>query len=379
MGFTGSKSAFIYSNLLSQHSLNETHPLKPVRLAYTYDLLRSYRTFEAPNTLLENPRPASKEELLLFHTPRYIEAVQSLGKGDGSVNASEFNLGAGDNPVYDGMYEAASWSTGASIRGAELLADGKAKTVLSISGGLHHAMPGHASGFCVFNDPVIAIKTLLQKGMRVAYIDMDAHHGDGVQHAFYDTDTVLTISLHESGEFIFPGTGFAQEIGIGAGRGYSVNIPLYPYTTDEVYLKAFREVVIPLLRAFRPDVLATQLGIDSHFRDPITHLALTVQGFGEIISELHQLNSVWLAFGGGGYDLQSVARAWTLAFGTMSGLEIPNKIPLSYKKTHRVSTLRDSVEPKIPISVRKDAERFAENSIRAIHHLVFPTHHLGVL
>ena len=370
------RAAFVYADLLSRHRLSETHPLKPVRLRYTYDLLQSYGAFDAPNTMLVRPRPATEEEILRFHTRPYLEAVQGLGRADGSVNAAEFNFGPADNPAYEGMYEAAGWSTGASIKAAEFLADGEADAALSISGGLHHAMPGYASGFCVFNDPVLAIKELLRREMRVAYVDIDCHHGDGVQHAFYDTDAVLTISLHESGAFLFPGTGFTQETGTGAGRGYSVNVPLYPYTTDEVYLWAFREVVPPLLQAFGPDALVTQLGIDSHFRDPITHLALTVQGFGEAVSEFHRLEPRWLALGGGGYDLQAVARAWALAFGIMSGLELPDAIPPSYGREHGVSTLPDSEEPPVTDSVRKDARTFAESSVQAVQRLVFPAHGL---
>ena len=282
-------AAFIYDDVLARHTLSDAHPLKPVRLRYTHELLEAYGAFDAEGATLVKPRPATEEEVLRYHTRPYLEAVQSFSRGDDSLGMAGFNLGPGDNPAYEGMYEAASWSTGASLRGAKLVASGEADAALSISGGLHHAMPGYASGFCVFNDPVLAIKELLLRGLRVAYVDIDCHHGDGVQHAFYDTDEVLTISVHESGAFLFPGTGFTQETGAGKGRGYSVNLPLYPYTTDDVYLWAFREIVPPLLEAFRPDVLVAQLGIDSHYRDPITHLALTVQGFGQAVSELQRL------------------------------------------------------------------------------------------
>ena len=203
-----------------------------------------------------------------------------------SVDQLRFNFGPGDNPAYQGIYDASALSTGATMTAVELLLSDEVDAAFSISGGLHHAMPSYAYGFCVFNDPVIGIKRLLAEGMRVAYVDIDCHHGDGVQHAFYDTDGVMTISLHESGAFLFPGTGHTQEIGAGRGRGYSVNVPLYPYTTDEVYLWAVREVAMPLLRRFRPDALVTQLGIDSHFKDPITHLALSVQGHAAVVEEL---------------------------------------------------------------------------------------------
>ena len=274
------RAAFVYDDILSKHLLSEEHPMKPVRLRYARELLGAYGAFDAPNVSLVAPREATEAELATYHTKDYLRAVQRFGRGETDLDASAFNFGPGDNPVYEGIYDAATWSTGASLKGVEMLLADECDVAFSISGGLHHAMPGYSYGFCVFNDPVIAIKALVAKGMRVAYVDIDCHHGDGVQHAFYDTDAVMTISLHESGAFLFPGTGFTQEIGAGRGRGYSVNVPLYPYTTDDVYLWALGEVVPPLLAAFRPDVLVTQLGIDSHYEDPITHLALTVQGFG---------------------------------------------------------------------------------------------------
>ena len=369
------KVAFIYDDRLSRHVLSETHPMKPVRLRYTYELLEAYGAFGDSNAQLVPPREATEEEVLSYHTLDYLRAVQSFSRGDSSPDPSLYNFAAGDNPAYPGIYEAAVWSTGASLQAADMLMSGAVDAAFSISGGLHHAMPGYAYGFCVFNDPVIAIKALVSRGMRVAYVDIDCHHGDGVQHAFYDTDAVLTISLHESGTFLFPGTGFTQETGAGRGRGYAVNVPLYPYTTDDVYMWAFKEVVPPLVNSFHPDVLVTQLGIDSHYRDPITHLALTVQGFGEAVAELSRLApGGWLALGGGGYDLQAVARAWATAYGVMSEQELPNEIPTSYRDRHDVETLRDPGEVPIEEAVRKDARRFAEGSVGAVHRLIFPSH-----
>ena len=373
----GRKAAFIYDDVLSRHDLGENHPMKPVRLQYTHELLESYRAFDVPNASVVKPRLATEEEVLRYHTRAYLEAVQDISRGDSSIDPSPFSIGPGDNPAYGGMYEAACWSTGASIRGVELLESGEVDAAMSISGGLHHAMPGHASGFCVFNDPVLAIKELLLRGRRVAYVDIDCHHGDGVQHAFYDTDAVLTISIHESGAFIFPGTGFTSETGTGSGKGYSVNLPLYPYTTDDVYTWAFREVVPPLLGAFRPDVLVTQLGIDSHFRDPITHLALTVQGFGQVVAEFTGLAPRWLALGGGGYDLHAVARAWTLAYGILSDQNLRDEVPASYSDKYGISTLRDAEQLPIGEAARREARAFAENSVREIQRLSFPAHGLS--
>ncbi len=370
------KTAFIYDDALSRHVLSDTHPMKPVRLRYTYELLDAYGALHGPRSTVVPPRPATEEEVLTFHTPAYVRAVRGFNDGGIPADAGAFNLGSGDNPGYAGIYDAAVLSTGASLKAAELVASGEVDAALSISGGLHHAMPGYAYGFCVFNDPVVAIKALLARGMRVAYVDVDCHHGDGVQYAFYDTDAVLTISLHESGAFLFPGTGFTQETGAGRGRGYSVNVPLYPYTGDQVYLWAFREVVPPLVGAFHPDVLVTQLGIDSHYKDPITHLALTVQGFGQVVAELAKLAPRWLALGGGGYDLQAVARAWTTAYAIMSEQELPDEIPASYRQRHGVETLRDAEVPQASERAARDARAFAESSVREVQRLVFPIHGL---
>ena len=372
----GERAAFIYADGLTRHVLSETHPLKSVRLRYTYELLAAYGVFESPDAMLLEPRPATEEELLRFHTQPYMDCVRRISRGDYSGNPVPFGLGPGDNPIYEGMYEASLLSTGASMRAAEVLLEGEADRAFSISGGLHHAMPANASGFCVFNDPVVAIEELLLHGMKVAYVDIDCHHGDGVQHAYYDTDAVLTVSVHESGAFLFPGTGFTEETGSGKGRGYSVNLPLYPYTTDEVYLWAFREVVPPLLEAYAPDVVVTQLGIDSHFRDPITHMALTVQGFGEAVGELAGVAPKWLALGGGGYDLQAVARAWTTAYAIMLDRDLPDEIPEPYRQKHRVSTLSDHDAPPDAESFQQDARTFAEKSIQALHRDIFPTHRL---
>lgn len=370
------RTSFIYHDILTKHLLSQTHPLKPLRLRYTYELLEAYKAFTIPNATLVKPRQATEEEILSYHTSIYLNGLRSLSSGMSLVDQEKFNLGSGDNPVYRGMYEAAAWSAGASLKGAELLSTNETDVAFNISGGLHHAMPGHASGFCVFNDPVIAIYALLQHGLRIAYVDIDCHHGDGVQSAFYDTDKVLTISIHESGEFLFPGTGFTQETGTGNGQGYSVNVPLYPYTTDDVYLWAFSQVVPPILESFRPDVLVTQLGVDSHYLDPITHLALTVQGFCEVVKQFSQFSPKWLALGGGGYELHTVARAWSMAYGIMSGQHFTNPLPSSYQSRYGISTLSDSKEPLLSKQQRINARKYAENSVMEVQRFIFPAHGL---
>ncbi len=371
------RAAFVYDDRMSRHELRSDHPMRPVRLRYTHELLYGYGAFDHPDATLVTPRSATEDELLWLHTPEYIAAVQRLSSGEGARQAGRFNFSLqGDNPYYPGMYDAAILSSGATLLAAELVAGGAVDCAFNISGGLHHAAAGHASGFCVFNDPALAIHFFLRRGMRVAYVDVDAHHGDGVQEAFYGDDRVLTISVHESGRYLFPGTGFVGELGEGAGHGYSVNLPLFPYTGDEVYLDAFRQIVPPLIRAFAPDVLVAQMGIDSYHADPLTHLQLTTEGFVEVAREFAALGLPWLALGGGGYDLMAVARAWTLAYGVMLGVEWPDTLPRRFALEHGIEHLRDSGVPEIPANLRLDIRRHAGETVAAVKEHIFPTHGL---
>jgi acetoin utilization protein AcuC len=229
-------------------------------------------------------------------------------------------------------------------------------------------MASRASGFCIYNDVAVAIAWLVDQGQRVAYVDIDAHHGDGVQAAFYDTDQVLTISLHQDGRTLFPGTGSVDETGIGAGVGYSANVPLRPWTDDQTYLWAFREVVPPLVDRFVPDVLVTQLGADTHFRDPLTALALTTAGHKRLFKELSELATCpWLACGGGGYNLDVVPRSWTLAFGTMSGQRFEDVLPESYLSQfgdrHSSPWLHDHNGPGLDPKTLERARHHAEAAV----------------
>ena len=370
------KAAFVYHPDVSRHVLRHDHPLKPARLRYTYELLEAYSAFDGESALLVEPRPATEEEIGSLHDTEYVDAVKSFSRGETTYVPSRYNFSTGaDNPIFEGMYEAAALSTGASVVAAELVETREAGVAFNDSGGLHHAARGNASGFCVFNDPAIAINYLLGRGLRVVYVDIDAHHGDGVQNAFYDTDRVLTISLHESGMFLFPGTGSVDETGAGPGRGYSVNVPLYPYTTDDTYLWAFHEVVPPLVQAFKPDVLVTQLGIDSYYSDPLAHLLLSSRGFGEAVGEFARMGLPWVAMGGGGYDLGAVARCWSLAYGIMLGREWPDEVPPQCREQCGAERLRDAEMPvTVPDNVAREARSFAEQSVETVKQLIFPVH-----
>ena len=372
------RAAFVYADALSRHTLRADHPMRPARLRHTYELLAAYGAFDGDTSRLIDPRAATEEELEWVHTPEYVAAVRSLSAGLNLSRPERFGFSAlGDNPVYPGMYDAACLSSGATLAAAELVANGRRDIAFSIAGGLHHAAPANAAGFCIFNDPALAIHYLLARGLRVAYVDVDAHHGDGVQAVFYGEDRVLTISIHESGQYLFPGTGFVTESGAGAGQGYSVNIPLYPYTDDELYLWAFREIAPPLIRAFAPDVLVTQLGIDSYHSDPLTHLQLTSRGYVEALRELARLELPWLALGGGGYDLSAVARCWTLAYGVMLGVDWPDALPAACSDQYNGRPLRDTINPAIPAQFKPEARRYAEESVAALKGEVFARHGLG--
>ncbi|MFQ5933709.1 MAG: acetoin utilization protein AcuC [Dehalococcoidia bacterium] len=371
------KAAYIYEDALSQHVLREGHPFVPSRLRCTYELLEAYGAFEAENSLLAKPRHATDEEALTFHTADYVAAVKGFSKGSALAEPARYNFNAhGDNPTYPGMFEAATLVSGGSLVAADLLLEEAADVAFNSSGGLHHAAPGHASGFCVFNDAAIAIKHLVSNGLRVAYVDIDVHHGDGVQNAFYDTDAILTISIHESGAYLFPGTGGADEIGSGKGKGFAVNLPLAPYTDDEVYLWAFGEIVPPLVSRFRPDVLVTQLGIDTHFSDPLAHVHLTSQGYIQAIRELGSLCSRWLALGGGGYDIGAVARCWTLAYGVMLERDWPDAIPEEHRERYGLAALRDQEGPSVDAKVRESVWAMARKSVDELKRSLFPLHGL---
>ncbi len=344
---------FLASPAVWEHGHGPDHPLKPIRLQRTFELLDEYGAFEGDNVRLVAPRRATAAELALFHTPEYIDIVRALSDGDSTIPAHRYGFGPGDNPVFAGMYDSERLKVGSALQAAELLVNGECDIAFSYSGGLHHGGPDFASGFCVFNDAAVAIQWLLDQGLRVAYIDIDVHHGDGVQDAFYDTDRVLTISLHQDGRTLFPGTGFIEETGSESGKGYSVNVPLPPYTDDEMYLRAFNEIVPPLVERFTADIVVTQLGVDTHLKDPLARLALSTRGQEALFQTLHELSPRWLALGGGGYDMDVVPRSWTLAFGVMAGQTFPERLPPRYRQRYGGQWLHD----RDPIRIGSDQVR----------------------
>ncbi len=352
-------------------SHGESHPLRPVRLQMTWELLQAYAAFDHPGSQAIEPGQASDDELALWHTPEYIDAVKRVTTNDKTIIPWKYRLGSGDNPIFPRMYEVEALKAGASLLGAKMLIRGEADVAFNFGGGLHHAMAGYASGFCVFNDAAIAIRWLAAQGRRVVYVDIDAHHGDGVQAAFDDSEQVMTISLHESGEFLFPGSGFVDELGKGKGRGYSINVPLMPYTGDDVYLHVFERVVLPSIDRFKPDILVTQLGTDSHFQDPLAHLNLTTHGYARMIRAFRNLDLPWLALGGGGYNVNTAARIWANAYGTMSDQLLPDEIPAAWTAQYGPTHLHDQDTPQIGRRERALAREYAETQIAELERLLF--------
>jgi len=305
-----------WDDRLAGYDFGPRHPLAPVRLELTIELARTLGVLD--QVTVESAEPAADAELELAHDPLYIEAVRRAGRPEPFPAAPRFGLATPDNPVFPRMHEASALVAGATLAAARAVWNRAAEHGLAIAGGLHHAMRDHASGFCVYNDPVIAIAWLLSAGAgKIAYVDTDVHHGDGVQAAFWDDPRVLTISLHESPDTLFPGTGRPVETGGTNAPGSAVNVALPAGTRDAGWLRAFHAVVPPLLHAFEPEMLVTQHGCDTHWADPLANLELTIDGQQAAQAALHQLahetaGGRWLATGGGGYAIvQVVPRIWT--------------------------------------------------------------------
>ena len=374
------KTALIHSDQYTRFDYGPDHPLRMERLGLTWRLMEAYGLTTLAGAKVVAPEPADEAALARFHAGQYLEVLKAVSGGLHLPGAYRYGLGPGDNPIFPGLWEVSCLAAGGSLLAARLVADGDVERAFHFAGGLHHAMPDRASGFCYVNDPVLAILALRERGWRVCYVDIDAHHGDGVQFAFYADPNVLTISTHERGDRLFPGTGFVQEHGEGAGQGYSVNVPLEPYTDDPVYHEAFEAVVPPLLGAFKPDVVVAQLGIDSHHTDPLTHLSLSVQGFARTVARIVELSPRLVALGGGGYDLTNVARAWTAAWAVMNGIELRPDLPASFTDDMRSFDFRSpslwDPPSEIPATIRGRAQEFAGRQVDAIRRSIFPVHGL---
>ncbi len=317
-------------NLL-EFDFGEYHPFKTYRLGLAYDLMDLYGLVTREGVTVIEPRMATEKEALMFHNDGYLEVLRLANSGMWVPNLFSHGLGSGDNPVFPGVYEWGMLVAGASIDCAEAVASGEAAIAFNMAGGLHHAMPARASGFCHINDAALAIHSLLARGKRVVYIDIDAHHGDGVQYAFYNSDRVLTISVHQDGHTIFPGTGFTGEMGREKGSGYAMNIPLPPGSRDDVYKRVFSELLFPAVDRYEPDIVVTQLGADAIIGDLVAGLGMSLTLFERFVTLVRGLQRPWLALGGGGYAVENVARAWTLAWARMNDVVLPDEIPVQWQ------------------------------------------------
>lgn len=316
------------------YRFSETHPMHPLRLELTARLCGDLGLFERENLRVVAPRLATDDELGRVHEPEYITAVRAVSAHPEVPNEAR-GLGTEDNPAYEGIHEASARLAGGSLQGATAILEERALHVVNFGGGMHHAARGKASGFCIYNDTALAIQRLLDGGVaKVLYIDVDAHHGDGTESIFWDDPRVMTISLHETGMSLFPGTGYANEIGGPAAQGTAVNIAVPPRTGDAGWLRAFHAVVPQLAQAFAPEVIVSQHGCDGHKDDELSNLRLSVDGQRQNALDICELADRlcagrWIATGGGGYNITAVApRAWSHLVAIASGKPVPLATPV---------------------------------------------------
>jgi acetoin utilization protein AcuC len=315
------KAAFIYSSELEKFHYPPEHPFNTIRARKTRQILNSMGLLSGDGRREVAPIPAERVVLKKFHSARYLYALKKASEGQWDNEAFYMGIGTSDCPVFEGLYEYAVLACGATLVAAELILAGEADAAFNPSGGYHHAGPEKASGFCYINDVALACTVLAEAGKKVLYLDVDVHHGDGVAYAFYDRSDVMTISFHQDPRTLFPGTGFADEIGTGAGKGYCVNVPLPIGTYDQAYMKAFEAIVPPLASAYKPDVIVFELGADALAGDPLANLRLTNNVYAEIIERLLGVGKPILMTGGGGYNLDNTVRAWALAWSVLCGAD----------------------------------------------------------
>ena len=383
----------VFDQTLTEYDFGPSHPMSPVRVDLTMRLARELGVLEQLRTV---PAPMADDDLIAtVHDPALIEAVMLAGKDPVGFEPAH-GLGSDDNPVFHDMHRAASHVVGATVEAFRQVWSGESLHSANITGGLHHAMPDRASGFCIYNDLAVGIRWLLANGAtKVAYVDVDVHHGDGVEKIFYDDPRVLTISLHETGQTLFPGTGFAQDVGGPDARGSAVNVALPPGTSDAGWLRAFHAVVPALLREFAPDVLVTQHGCDSHRDDPLADLMLSVDGQRASYLALHDLahevcDGRWIVTGGGGYALvEVVPRAWSHLLSVVAGhpLDVSTPTPDVWREYVRERLgrpaphlLTDGRDPAYrDWSEGYDPATWLDRTIHATREEIFPFHGLDPL
>lgn len=332
---------FYYHDRMLGYDFGPRHPLRPERLRRAVELIQAVSDIE-----VTDPGTGEVADVLRVHDSSFVDYVRTNpGSGD-------YGFGPGDNPSFEGMFEASMAYVAGTAAAARAVVGG-APLAFGLAGGLHHAHRARASGFCIFDDPAIALHILREKYERVAYVDIDLHHGDGVQGLFFDDPTVLTCSIHESGRTLFPGTGFVHETG---SAFTSVNVPLAAGTTGEVWLDAFRHGILTALERFEPQAVVLQMGTDAHFADPLGHLNVAAQEWLEALREIRSFGRPIVAVGGGGYNPTTVPRMWASAVLTLAGLEVPVEIPESLQQDLGARFFLDQALPSPRNQGREAAE-----------------------
>lgn len=377
------RSSFVFSEDLLKYKFNSDHPFNQFRLTLTVDLLKKINALSSHQICA--PRMATEEELHLIHDPDYVNAVKLAGLGQISEDRAEnFGMGTEDNPIFPQMHEATSLQVGGTLTAVDLVMSGAVDHALHLGGGLHHGFRGKASGFCIYNDCSVAIKYLQKKYQaRVLYVDTDAHHGDGVQFSFYDDPNVCTLSIHETGRYLFPGTGNINERGHGKGYGFSFNIPIDAFTEDDSFLDTYTSAIKEVAEFFKPDVILTQNGADAHYLDPLTHLSATMKSYRTIPKIAHQIahqycDGRWIAVGGGGYDIwRVVPRAWAFIWLEMTENsncygDLPSEWLDFWQKQAPVKLPEQWDDPSDLYTPIPRKEEITEKNLRTLENALYP-------
>ncbi|WP_239727226.1 MULTISPECIES: acetoin utilization protein AcuC [unclassified Mammaliicoccus] len=333
---------YVYSEDLLKYRFSDSHPFNQMRLKLTTDLLFDLGVLTEAHII--SPRVATDEELQLVHEPNYIEAIKKAGNGDLPLKEyDKYGLNSEDTPQFINMHENSARVVGGTLSAVDAVMTGEATRACHLGGGLHHGFKGKASGFCIYNDSAVAIQYMQSKyNQRVLYIDTDAHHGDGVQWSFYTNEDVMNYSIHETGRYLFPGTGALTERGDGKGFGTTVNVPLDAYTEDDSYIDVFKDTVEAVCKAYKPDVILSVNGVDIHYLDPLTHLSCTLDTLYKIpyivkgLADKHCDGKI-IMIGGGGYNIwRVVPRAWSHVWFALNDLETPEgSIPDSWLQKYQ--------------------------------------------
>lgn len=368
------EAAFIYSDPLAMFDYGDNHPFKPIRARNTLELCNRHGLLYALGVTRPEPSPADRQQLELFHVPEYLDLLERTEEGDHDLQMLAAGIGTPDCPMLKGIYEFNRLAVGATLLGIDLVGRNEVQRAFNLVGGFHHAGTDHAEGFCYMNDVGVGIAALLKQGRRVAFVDIDAHHCNGVQQQFLQDDRVLTISLHQFSDGFYPETGGITEYGLGRGYGTSVNVPLAPGTDDEIYVSAFERVVPPLLEAFAPEIVIAEVGADTLISDPLTNLRLTSNGYEAVVKQLCDAAPRLVAVGGGGYDVHRTSNCWTLAFAAMCEIEPEDEFAgLVGGRMYgtEIGGLRD-MQIATHGETKERAREAAEAAVRQIHAKVFP-------